>query len=269
MIIRTLITFILFISISLVAYASNALPADLQFKGQPIDTLCFNDIPKNNKIALNNCGAAKEKYNIKSKNDELIAKGYIGYDWQDSTMPAEISGYSYYRFFKANEKHYWIYALNNGGGSGDFTSVYLVQRINGNTLAVQLVTGGDRCNGGVQDVIVNNGKLSYSVNLTAYDLATITKTHTKPIKAYDDLAACAVCCVAKAYYQADTEAKTNKLDYVQLEKAAAVSEMPDQGKYQACFNEIAMDYIKKSQSKLEPEALNTFVKKFVSQCIKS
>jgi hypothetical protein len=254
---------------SLSAFAKpNSVPADLQFKNKPIDALCFNDIPKDNLIKLDNCGVEKEKYTIKDKSEDLIKKGYIGFNWQDPSGPPEITGASYYKFFAAGKKQFWLYTINNGGGSGDFTSIYLAERVDANTLRVTPVTSGDRCNGGVLDVEAKNGKLAYSVNLTAYDLTTLASENLKDVKAYDDLAACAVCCVANAYYQVDTKLKPT-LNYVQLGKVADIGELPEQGKYQACFNQITMDYMKKDQLKWDAKAIDAFVKTFNNQCVKT
>ena len=268
MTIRPLAAFLL-TTFSLASFAATpSVPNELQFNGKPIDALCFEEIPKNNIIQLNNCGIAKDKYRMKGQNEELSKKGYIGFDWQDPSGPSEVSAYSYYKFFAADKSHYWIYAINNTGGTGEFTMIYLAERTGANTLKVKPIVGGDRCNGGVQDVTDKGGKLSYSVNLTAYDLTTLAKKELKNVKAYDDLAACAVCCVANAYYQVDTHLKPT-LNYVELGKVASDSELPTQGKYQACFNQLTMEYMKKNQLKLEPAATDAFVKKFSEQCVKT
>ena len=216
---------------------------------------------------MNDCGAAKEKYRVTGQEAELKKKGYIGFDWQDESMSGEMHGYSYYRYFSASNKSFWIYAINNTGGSGEFDNIYLAKRMDANTLRMEPVAGGDRCNGGIQDVSEKGNTLSYSVNLTAYDVTDLAKTKLKDVKAYDDLAACAVCCVATARYQIDPGMKLT-LNHVELQKVAAASELPDQGKYQACFNNLMMDYVKKNQLKLEAAALDTFVQKFHDECAK-
>ena len=211
--------------------------------------------------------AQRKRNTVQGPNPELSKKGYIGFDWQDKDMSDEMHGYSYYRFFNAGDKHYWVYTINNGGGTGEFTSIYLVKRIDANKLHVDTITGGDRCNSGVQDVTEKDNKLSYTVNLTAYDVTQLAKKPLKNVQAYDDLAACAVCCVAKASFEIDPKLN-GTFKYVEMEKVAAESELPEQGKYQACFNKLTMDYMKKDQLKLEQSALDTFVDKFRDTCVK-
>src|SRR5262245_42805270 len=167
------------------AATNQPFPDDLRYAGKPIDSLCFFTI-KNNKIDLKNCGAKHEKYTIKGINAELSKKGYIGYDWQDPTMPSGPQGYSYYQFFDAGNHQYWIYTVNNGGGSGDFTNLYLAKRLDPNTLSIQGIAGGDRCNSGIQDVATKNNTLTFSVNLTPYDLIDLANKKIKNLTAYDD-----------------------------------------------------------------------------------
>src|SRR5690606_23485956 len=126
-------------------------------------------------------------------------------------------GYTYYKFFNAGNNQYWIYSINNGGGSGDFTNLYLVQRLDSHTLGIQTIAGGDRCNGGIQNVTKKNNHLTFIVNLTPYDLIALSNTKIQNLNAYDDLAACAVCCAAKAFYIVDNQSKL-KFDYADLGK---------------------------------------------------
>lgn len=101
-----------------------------------------------------------------------------------------------------------------------------MKRTDANTLAIiQHVTGGDRCNGGVQDVDERNHQLTFSVNLTAYDFFLLANKASRNLKAYDDLAACAICCIAKAVYQVDTTLKTT-LQYIDISDINSADSMP-------------------------------------------
>lgn len=244
------------------------VPVDLMYNSKPIDALCFFDRENDSKsISLKNCGFAKEKYVVKGQNNHLIAKGYIGYNWQNSDAQNAAEGYSYYKIFKAGKGQYWLYTINSGGGSGEFSTIYLVKRKNPDTLEIQDLAGGDRCNGGVQAVSKINNELHFSVNLTAYDLIALSKKPSPHLKAYEDLAACAVCCVAKAFYQVTLGAQP-QLKYVNFQNLKETSEMPEQGAYQACFNQLFTSYAAAGKSQFKQIQLDEFADKFNETCIK-
>lgn len=252
------------------AYAdtSNPIPADLMFNGQPIDSLCFFKIASNTNtstIDLSHCGAVEEKYSIIGKNAKLSKQGFIGYEWIDPSLPPGPRGHSYYQYFNAENNKYWIYTINSGGGTGEFSAVSLVKRKNAETLVVEDLMGGDRCNGGIQDVAAKNNVLAYSVNLTAYDFVMLGRPEVREIKAYDDLAACAICCVAKAYYTSHAAASA-ALTSIELVKYANSNEMPEQGKYQACFNRLFISYIDKNEAIFDQTRINAFVERFKRTC---
>jgi hypothetical protein len=261
------ILFIVLMS-SVEALPSNSenVPSNLMFSGKPVDSLCFFNLESNsNLIHLKNCGVIKEKFTITGHDDSLIKKGYIGFNWQDPDSKSQ--GDSYYKIFSAGPNQYWIYTINNSGGSGVFTSINLVKPKNIDTLEIESIMSGDRCNGGVQDVAEHNKQLSYSVNLTASDFLSLANKNPHHIKAYDDLSACAVCCSAKAFYEVDSSLKP-KLKYVELNQNETIADMPSQGTYQACFNKLLASYISKKEMKLNQEKLTNFVNQFNETCVK-
>lgn len=262
----------LFIGLVFLSSAASAtkqfVPADLQYQGKPVDSLCFGNLADSgNQIDLKSCGATHEKYIVKGTQGLLGQKGYLGYDWQDPSVPSGgAQGFSYYQFFEAGNHQYWIYAINNGGGSGNFTDIFLVKRMDANTLQVKSVAGGDRCNGGVQDVTLKNGKLNFNVNLTAYDLIAMAEKKIPNVNAYDDLAACAICCAATANYAVDTQGKL-QLHQVELDKNIKEEEMSEQGKFQACFNKLYVSYVKKNETNLDQAKVNAFAAAFKAECV--
>lgn len=249
----------------LAAKISAAVPADLMFHDKPIDALCFFNV-EGKEIELKQCGLAKAKYAVKGHNASLIEKGYIGYNWQDPEYPGPAEGYSYYKFFNAGKNVYWLYTINSGGGTGDFTAILRVKRKSTDILEIETLVDGDRCNGGVQDVSAVNDHLSFSQNLTAYDLIALSKKAAPDVKAYDDLAACAICCVAKAYYELSGNAQL-QLSYVDLDKVKEIQEMPEQGTLQPCLNQLFTSYATEGKTKLKHNMLDEFVAKFKQTCI--
>ena len=244
------------------------LPEDLLYLSKPIDSLCFFQPETSSEtIRLNQCGLAKEKGLIKKENAALIKQGFIGFDWQTPNTAYTSQGYSYYKPLNAGQHQYWIYTVNNSGGNGEFTAVSFVKRTGAETLQFKNIMAGDRCNGGIQDVQTKNQQLVFSVNLTSYDLIRLGRSDAHALKAYDDLAACAVCCVAKAFYAVDTKLQP-KLAYValnaDLDKPA---EMSQQGHYQACFNQLIASYSVKHQTRLLPPQLKKLADEFTARCL--
>ncbi len=257
-----------FLFSNLFAAKINAVvPADLMFDNKPIDPLCFFNL-EGKTIDLKKCGLEKEKYVIKRRNSQLMAKGYIGYNWQDPQFPDSAEGYSYYKFFNAGENRYWLYTINSGGGTGEFTAIHEVKRKNADTLEIETLADGDRCNGGLQDVAEINNHLNFSQNLTAYELIALSKKLDPNVKAYDDLAACAVCCAAKAYYEVSSNAHL-KLSYVDLKTIDEAKEIPDQGLLQSCFNQLITSYITVGKTKLKQNMLDELTAKFNQTCKKN
>lgn len=81
------------------------------------------------------------------------------------------------------------------------------------------------------------------------------------------MAACAACCIAKAYYEVEP-GYDPELKYVDLGKRGSAGEMPDQGLHEACFNKLVSSYIAKGKIKLDYLNLKKFVGEFNQTCIK-
>ena len=252
----------------LVFAVSNNVSSDLFFLAKPVDPLCFSNLDSHSKrIDLKNCGLTKEKLMRKGENSHLIKDGFVGFDWQDPKASYPSQGYSYYKVFNAGNHQYWIYTLNNGGGSGDFTAINFVQVKKPGILDVNNLMAGDRCNGGIQEVKESNHHLFFSVNITAFDFLSLLNDNPHQLKAYDDLASCATCCAAKALYEVNSELQL-KLKGVNLgAEAENPAEMSTQGRYQACFNTIIASYAKRGNFKLTHSQFSHLVKQFNSTCV--
>lgn len=247
------------------------IPPALLFHNNPIDPVCFyhQESTSNRLIQLKSCGLTDNKGIKKSQNDHLKNSGFIGFDWKDTQAINPTQGFSYYKFFDAGNRQYWLYTVNGGGGTGEFTEVGLVGRKSYDTLEMTSIMAGDRCNGGIQEVKEKHHVLIVTTHITAYDLLSLSSENPHHIKAYDDLAACAACCVGKATYEIAGDLKPQFKFVIIPRSTSPNASMPLQGKYQACFNQLLSHYTTKGKTKLDQSMLNDLAKKFNSTCITS
>jgi len=127
------------------------------------------------------------------------------------------------------------------------------------------VPGGDRCNGGIEDVNQKDNQLTYSKNLTPYDFLEISKQNPHNLRAYDDLDACAMCCIATASFKLDLNHPTQpaKLLSVSLsEDLSGEDDSKEDLSYSACFYKLAKQYVNRGKSTLTETELMTFVDTF-------
>lgn len=247
-------------------------PTELLLNGQPIDPLCIFEAESFNKaVDLNKCGIqAESDRKIIDSTPEMIKKGIVGYNYLwpiDKNNTTHANAYSYYSVIGNMKDTYIIYALNNTGGSGQFSGIYYVKR-DGNNLRVQLLIGGDRCNGGITNVKYKNNKLLFTMNLTSYDLFDLANDDPHQVKAYNGLSACAVCCEGTANYEINPNESIDaaKLINVDLGDEIINPSKASQGDYEYCFDSIVADYQKRGMRNLTLDQVKELVQLFNTKC---
>lgn len=223
---------------------ADAVPPDptLTIDGAAVDPLCFlGRVDHENDDAApvypaQNC--ASKEYVRDEENASPLDDGFISaaYHYVDPEMPEQkypgFIGYKYlgdYRGLKA------VQLIENGGGSGMFTSVQLLRpEDNGTLRVIQTLAGGDRCNGGIAHASMAGRKLIYDVNLTPFDFIALASYNPANLQAYDDIDACAVCCYGTLRYV------NGRAESVTLNPAAVPADMPADATsdrpLQACFD---------------------------------
>jgi hypothetical protein len=237
---------VFFISSNL--FAASTLPASLMYNNKPIDALCIYEATKNTE--LSKCGVnAVTGREIDGSNASMLAKGYTGFNYKQNNM-GPTHGESYYRVLCKQGKSDIIYTIDSSGGSGDFTAIKLLTR-NKNTITVKTLDAGDRCNGGINNVLVNNHVLMYRVNITPWDFLAMNNDNPLQLRAYDDLAACAACCAGTATYYRNY---TLSADFVPPKP------------YQRCFDKVIGGYIAKHKTILSAKEFREFTEFFNQTC---
>lgn len=246
---------------------ANDLPTDLSYHGKPIDALCFSLLDENSshKIDLSKCGLSFEKYSPYVQDDSMSKQGFIGFDWKDSHPSFTTYGSSYYKYFITEPGSYWVYSVNSTGGSGSFSLLMLIKRLNDHTLSYKPYFSGDRCNGGIANVKQDeSGQINVTVNLTPYDVYNHYADKSSKLVAYDDLAACASCCIAKANFVVSKD--KSKFQGISFNEFKLSDELPEQGKYQQCFNQLVKDYLKQGHKNLNEQQTKAFIIDFNQKC---
>lgn len=274
--IRHAIASVIFISL-LISSLSHAeaipanFPKDLLYKGQPINPFCFADFfytnNKKDTMDLKKCEKKLKKSNlvVTTRDEERIKQGYVGYDYDQKPN----HGYSYYKPYGSVNGGQIIYLIHSGGGSGQFSSLYLVTRTK-NKIQLETLASGDRCNGGVLDVKQDGQKLTYTVNLTAYDFLDLAQNNPHNLNAYADLEACAACCKATAIFERELDHLNDaKLFYIDLTAyPIEAKNIAQQGTYQVCFDKLLLDAESSGKKYYDTDELKKFTQMFNDQCVK-
>ena len=256
---------------------TNKLPAALLYKEKPIDPLCLVEFNTSiGQMDLDKCGIhAIAGRDIAGENQSLISKGYIGYDYTIKINDTvSLHGYSYYKIVGENGSAVIVQTINHGGGTGEVSSLSLVAR-EGHGIKVAVLNTGDRCNHGLVHVAREQGTLGehliYSSKLTAYDFLKMAHNNPHHLKAYDDLDDCAICCKATAVFHRDMGTNFTHEKLLHIDLAAFpqdTTNTPAPQKYQACFDKLFKQYIKRGKTKLDKKQLASFMREFNQKCTK-
>lgn len=243
--------------------APKTLKTDL---GLEVPPLCFEQLfgvdgPKG-PVDVTTCEQASGYKNIQTGLDDGRYRTLYEFP-SEPDMPAE-KGFSSYELLGDVKGGTAVETYNETGGTGRFSSLILV-KLTGNTLSlVDQLAGGDRCNSGLTEAKVENGKLVYSLSLTPGDFPMLAWGSDKGLKAYEDLEASAMSCFATATFEDGTLAK--------------ISLNPDAGKQggdwskqytkQECFNKEFSAAIADGKIDMTPQEFKTFMDKFLTACSK-
>lgn len=151
------------------------------------------------------------------------------------------------------------------GGTGIFTAVIWLELTNNKLTVLDMLAGGDRCNGGTR----KTGAWEYFVNDTPYDMLQRAVGTPLPVKPYDDLESSAASCVAQTIFRFNPA--TGKSTFVEMRLNKESQSMDDylkQIKYQVCFNEIYNQLLKDGKTTLNQLQIDAFRTAFEKKCMR-
>ena len=246
------------------AAAGLPLPATLNSGGKAIDPLCFAQTweqpADGGTIDLGKCAPA-DMVRVPPGDGYKPGKGAHGIAYRPADISAAdmpVPAFIEYKYLGDAGMEHAVLLSESGGGTGMFTSLFLLHR-DGEALRIsRTVAGGDRCNNGLRRAAVENGTLSYEVNLTPaalYDLAGFDSSAEMPGGPLKD---CAVCCYATATYRGDD------LVDVRFAPGIAAALSPDESGTSGCFDSVIGKY---ATTILTPEKLAAVGAEIQNQCI--
>lgn len=236
--------------------------------GAPVDPLCFIQTGGDEEMPsypTQNCGGKDyiaDEENPSPLDDGFVSRGYyfVDHETPEQKFPGFV-GYKYlgeYRGLKA------VQLIENGGGSGIFTSVQLLREEKDGTLRlIQTLAGGDRCNGGIAESFMDKRTLVYDVNLTPFDFLTVAEYNPRNLQAYDDLDSCAVCCYATLRFVNGSAESVSLNPEAPLQSDAAAD---GEQTLQACFDQAYADRVKTKEIDMSLKEFKKFVISFHEAC---
>jgi hypothetical protein len=179
---------VLFVFVCSTNAFATELPEALKYQGNPIDPLCFKDtMTSGPEPDLKVCSDPKLKESIeilpeKNRNNDSIGYMYKKVPFEDRYA------YVYYRYIGSHEGREVILVNVSGGGTGQFSFVLGMKRKGDKLIEDKDYAGGDRCNGGINEVVIKNGKVIITENVTPSDLYELAEVQPpNGLKAYEVL----------------------------------------------------------------------------------
>lgn len=207
---------------------------------------------RNARIDLRTCGDPRRK--PKAQSD-----GSIGYEIADG-------GYFYYSYVGQSGGTDILSLQSSGGGSGHFTALVGVQHSGHFLRWVRDYASGDRCNGGISNARIVNGKLAFDEAITPYDLVSLAPLKTR-LAAYKDLEASAASCIGVVHRSGDTRQWTGvRLTAPDWSDQTGWTE---EYRYQSCFNTLYREAVSKGQVELDRRGVAAFGDAFSRRCLKT
>jgi hypothetical protein len=225
------------------------------YKGKPIHPSCLDalivDGTGEKKVNLAECSKTKSEVKLNS-DGMLVSMGVAEEGMREPFFAYKVLG----KFGDLTLLDYqW-----GGGGTGYFSGIMAVRRQRKWLEKVYDVFGGDRCNGGLSDVVVRDGKVFADVNVTSGELLDLLPSQKALGLTSMELEICAMCCVATATFQVDPATGKGELVGATFGKDL-LEERADPKEPitpQDCFNQVCNGFIKAGKLKLNLLELEDF-----------
>jgi hypothetical protein len=251
--------------------AAETLPPALLVDGQPIDALCFSPVGGEpvETLSVKDCG---KDLIAKERKDENALTHSVSYIYADDPEGDMGTSYVQYRYIGESAGASVVLVSWSGGGSGQFSTLLELTRDGDALKIVKILGGGDRCNGGIADAVINKkGEVEFKMSATPFDLVSVggdpERAFMQTVKPFDDLDACAICCLGTVNYTNDAYAgvsiSKDYLDSLYKDRTgeSALSEK------QACFAERMKSNTDGVQYEFAPDDWEAIVREVEHVCL--
>ncbi|GAA0589560.1 hypothetical protein [Caenispirillum bisanense] len=249
--------------------APAGLPAELMVKGAPIDPYCFEALPET--FSPDACLDENMELHPDHPATGPDADGWLErtYRYTDMEEPMNTATAGY-RVLGRTEAGMVVETRAWGGGTGQFSSIVVFRRDGDTVTVIDRPFGGDRCNGGIIEAGLADGVITASVAITPYDLLDIALHGAETsVAAYDDIAACAICCIGTADFRGDQLTGVT-LGFDEEPASRFADEEGDGGPpMQKCFDDLvaARGAYETPGLTLDRAALDAFGTDFKARCL--
>lgn len=236
---------------------------DLMWRGAPLHPFCIAQMDYEVSLDVTECAASPQEV--------ILERG--GLASYPPPMDGEDGGVNHYRVLGRYGDGIAIEYMNNGGGTGYFTGI-LVLALHGTRLT-RLEhpegSGGDRCNGGLFAAeLIHEGDaeaIEFAAHVTPPALLDLSaEGRALGMRAYEDLEASAMSCVAQATYRyLDGETELLRVTLYEEPTDDQPGWTEDYAR-QSCFNSLLNERIAADQRVLLPADLSAFARTFGSRC---
>lgn len=261
--------------ISTAAHAES-LPAAMMHNNKPVEPSCLlldledNSPDIRSDYRLTDCLPKGASLDTPLPNTP-DALGYVGYEFtrstvsEDGTPGTRTWNYRYKYLGVLRGHHANLIEFSNDDGER-YTQIKSFDRVGDKLILVDMIGGGDRCNSGMSEVFIKDGKLHYGVSITAADFPAFGGDDGHGFEPFGDLESTVDSCFAVAHH-IDGE-------YVQVTLNPDIfaginnpAQVPDP-RLQGCFNSVFVKYVQDGRKELDRESMAKFMKKFRTACIK-
>lgn len=252
---------VLLLPVAAPAAASLQEPA-LAAKGDPVSPLCFTMANEGDTIDPQACDSALEA--TESDPSYPTSQGFYGTAYHFKDDPEALAaGYIEYRHLGETNGKEAIWVRDSSGGSGIFTTLYLLSRTDDDKLKVeQVVATGDRCINGIENAFIDEtGALQYETNLTQQGIYNLAAESAEKTSEDTELENCAVCCIGRAHY------KDGILQSITLseENIATMQKGGEAAPIRQCFNRLLLSHQTKALE-IRPGDLKAIVSEYHQTC---
>lgn len=237
----------------------DGIPRSFFYNGKPISPVCF--MQASSEVSLAACGVKTQTDDGYKIPAEASAKqdGFYGYDFE-CAEGCMSTPYLYYRHLGMKGDNHVVQVASSGGGTGHFTDVRVISIDSGIMTTREMLAGGDRCNGGIAKASVKDDAVSFSQYVTPFDVIQLSDGNQAGFKAYDDIQACAACCVGEADYT------DGNLTALRLTRDPEEIVAEDLGPKDACFFGSYNESYNSGVTTLDHDKLLAFGRTFNGRC---